>query len=38
MALREDFEKLGQRNFLKKPYTLDALGRCLRKILDEGKA
>ncbi len=31
---RADFQHLGQRDFLQKPYTLDELGRRLRAILD----
>ncbi len=30
----KDFEKLGQKHFVKKPYTLDELGRRLRELLD----
>jgi PAS domain S-box-containing protein len=35
--VRADFERLGQHNFLTKPYTLDDLGVTLRKILDNNK-
>jgi len=31
----KDFEKLGQKHFVKKPYTLDELGRRLRELLDD---
>jgi len=31
---RADFEQLGQRDFLNKPYSLDDLGRRLRRLLD----
>ena len=34
-AACKDFEKLGQKHFVKKPYTLDELGRRLRELLDE---
>jgi PAS domain S-box-containing protein len=33
---RVEFERMGQRHFVKKPYTLDELGRNLRSLL-EGK-
>lgn len=33
-AARGELEKLGQRDFLRKPYPLDELGRQLRTILD----
>ena len=33
-AAYKDFEKLGQKHFVKKPYTLDELGRRLRELLD----
>ncbi len=33
-AAHKDFEKLGQKHFVKKPYTLDELGRQLRELLD----
>jgi len=33
-AAYKDFEKLGQKHFVKKPYTLDELGRKLRELLD----
>jgi len=31
---RAEFERLGQKDFISKPYTLDQLGRCLRRLLD----
>ena len=31
---RSEFERLGQRLFLQKPYKLDELGRSLRGMLD----
>jgi PAS domain S-box-containing protein len=31
---RAEFEQLGQKNFMSKPYTLDQLGRSLRRLLD----
>jgi PAS domain S-box-containing protein len=31
---RAEFESLGQKDFISKPYTLDELGRCLRRLLD----
>ena len=31
---RAEFESLGQKDFMSKPYTLDELGRCLRRLLD----
>jgi PAS domain S-box-containing protein len=31
---RAEFEGLGQKDFISKPYTLDELGRCLRRLLD----
>ncbi|MGH7997240.1 MAG: ATP-binding protein [Opitutaceae bacterium] len=31
---RAEFEQLGQRDFMSKPYTLDELGRRLRRLLD----
>lgn len=34
---KAEFEQMGQRDFLRKPYTLDELGRQLRALL-EGKA
>ena len=33
-AVRVEFEKLGQRDFLQKPYRLNDLGRHLRALLD----
>ncbi len=33
-AAHKEFEKLGQKHFVKKPYTLDELGRYLREVLD----
>jgi PAS domain S-box-containing protein len=32
--IRSDFESLGQKDFVNKPYTLDELGRRLRQLLD----
>jgi CheY-like chemotaxis protein len=31
---RAEFEALGQKEFISKPYTLDELGRCVRRLLD----
>jgi DNA-binding NtrC family response regulator len=31
---RAEFEVLGQKDFLNKPYSLDDLGRRLRRLLD----
>ncbi len=36
-AVKTEFEGLGQKDFVNKPYTLDELGRRLRKLLDAGK-
>jgi DNA-binding NtrC family response regulator len=33
-AARAEFEQLGQRYFVQKPYKLDELGRQLRQLLD----
>ncbi len=33
-AVRAEFERLGQRDFIQKPYRLDELGRTLRTILE----
>ena len=33
-AARAEFEQLGQRSFVQKPYKLDELGRNLRTLLD----
>jgi PAS domain S-box-containing protein len=33
-AARAEFERLGQRDFVQKPYRLDELGRHLRRLLD----
>jgi two-component system cell cycle sensor histidine kinase/response regulator CckA len=33
-AARAEFEQLGQRDFVQKPYRLDELGRTLRRLLD----
>jgi DNA-binding response OmpR family regulator len=35
---RKEFEQLGQREFLHKPYSLDDLGRRLRRMLDADPA
>jgi len=35
--VRAEFERLGQREFLSKPYTLHDLGGTLRKMLDINK-
>ncbi len=32
--VRAEFEQLGQQQFIKKPYTLDEVGRALREILE----
>jgi len=32
--IRAEFERLGQTHFVRKPYTLDELGRTLRALLD----
>lgn len=34
---RSDFEKLGQRHFVQKPYKLDELGRQLRQLIDSAQ-
>jgi DNA-binding NtrC family response regulator len=31
-----EFERMGYRHFLHKPYTLDQLGRKLRGVIEEG--
>ena len=31
---RSEFERMGQNHFIKKPYTLDELGRALRTVLE----
>jgi DNA-binding NtrC family response regulator len=31
---RGEFEKMGMHTFVKKPYTLEELGRSLRAVLD----
>jgi PAS domain S-box-containing protein len=36
-AVKAEFEGLGQKDFVNKPYTLDELGRRLRNLLDAGK-
>ena len=33
-SARTEFEQLGQRDFVQKPYRLDELGRTLRRLLD----
>ncbi len=35
---RAEFERLGQKHFVKKPYALDELGRTIRTVLESGLA
>jgi len=37
-AARAEFEQLGQRDFIQKPYRLDELGRTLRSLLEPAEA
>ncbi len=36
-SMRSEFEWLGQRHFVRKPYTIDHLGRLLRELLEDSR-